>query len=76
VVLTEYCRLQVAAGADVIQDLRQLVGSLGLATIATTLSRLRQRLIHSVQQMGVPVIYFGVETAGLLTQMAATGRTS
>jgi uroporphyrinogen decarboxylase len=23
--------------------------------------------------MGVPVIYFGVETAGLLTQMAATG---
>jgi uroporphyrinogen decarboxylase len=32
-----------------------------------------QRLVRSVQQMGVPVIYFGVETAGLLAQMASTG---
>jgi uroporphyrinogen decarboxylase len=32
-----------------------------------------ERLVRAVQQMGVPVIYFGVETAGLLGQMAATG---
>jgi uroporphyrinogen decarboxylase len=30
-------------------------------------------LVRAVQQMGVPVIYFGVETGGLLTEMAATG---
>jgi uroporphyrinogen decarboxylase len=32
-----------------------------------------KRLVRSVQAMGVPVIYFGVETAGLLTEMTATG---
>jgi uroporphyrinogen decarboxylase len=73
VVLTEYCRLQVAAGADVIQIFDSWVGSLGLADYRDYAFEASQRLIHSVQQMGVPVIYFGVETAGLLTQMAATG---
>jgi len=29
--------------------------------------------VRAVQAMGVPVIYFGVETAGLLADMAATG---
>ena len=32
-----------------------------------------KRLVRAVQAMGVPVIYFGVETAGLLTEMASTG---
>jgi uroporphyrinogen decarboxylase len=72
-VLEEYCRLQVAAGADVIQIFDSWVGSLGLADYREYAFEASQRLIHSVQQMGVPVIYFGVETAGLLTQMAATG---
>jgi len=43
-------------------DLRQLVGSLGLADYRDYAFEASQRLIHSVQQMGVPVIYFGVET--------------
>jgi len=73
VVLTEYCRLQVAAGADVIQIFDSWVGSLGLADYRDYAFEASQRLVRSVQQMGVPVIYFGVETAGLLTQMAATG---
>ena len=73
VVLTEYCRLQVAAGADVIQIFDSWVGSLGLADYRDYAFEASQRLIHSVQQMGVPVIYFGVETAGLLAQMASTG---
>ncbi len=72
-VLTEYCRLQVDAGADVIQIFDSWVGSLGLTDYRDYAFEASQRLIHSVQQMGVPVIYFGVETAGLLTQMAATG---
>ena len=73
VVLTEYCRLQVQAGADVIQIFDSWVGSLGLADYRDYAFEASKRLVRAVQQMGVPVIYFGVETAGLLAQMAATG---
>jgi uroporphyrinogen decarboxylase len=73
VVLTEYCRLQVQAGADVIQIFDSWVGSLGLTDYKEYAFEASKRLVRSVQQMGVPVIYFGVETAGLLGQMAATG---
>ncbi|MGD0546526.1 MAG: uroporphyrinogen decarboxylase [Terracidiphilus sp.] len=72
-VLTEYCRQQVEAGADVIQIFDSWVGSLGLADYSDYAFEASQQLIHAVQQMGVPVIYFGVETAGLLTQMSAIG---
>ncbi len=73
VVLTEYCRLQVEAGADVIQIFDSWVGSLGLTDYREYAFEASHRLVRAVQQMGVPVIYFGVETTGLLTQMAATG---
>jgi uroporphyrinogen decarboxylase len=72
-VLEEYCRLQVQAGADVIQIFDSWVGSLGLTDYSDYAFEASKRLVRAVQQMGVPVIYFGVETAGLLTQMAATG---
>jgi uroporphyrinogen decarboxylase len=73
VVLTEYCCLQVEAGADVIQIFDSWVGSLGLSDYRAYAFQASQRLVRAVQAMGVPVIYFGVETAGLLTQMAETG---
>ena len=73
VVLTEYCRLQVQAGADVIQIFDSWVGSLSLSDYRDYAFEASKRLVRSVQEMGVPVIYFGVETAGLLSQMAATG---
>jgi uroporphyrinogen decarboxylase len=72
-VLEEYCLLQVQAGADVIQIFDSWVGSLGLADYNDFAFEASKRLVRAVQQMGVPVIYFGVETAGLLAQMAATG---
>ena len=72
-VLTEYCRLQVQAGADVIQIFDSWVGSLGLTDYRDYAFDASKRLVRAVQEMGVPVIYFGVETAGLLAQMAATG---
>ena len=72
-VLEQYCRLQVQAGADVIQIFDSWVGSLALADYREYVFEATKRLVRSVQQMGVPVIYFGVETAGLLTEMAATG---
>jgi uroporphyrinogen decarboxylase len=73
VVLEQYCRQQVEAGADVIQIFDSWVGSLGLADYRDYAFEASQRLVRSVQAMGVPVIYFGVETAGLLTEMASTG---
>jgi uroporphyrinogen decarboxylase len=72
-VLTEYCRLQVQAGADVIQIFDSWVGSLSLTDYRDYAFEASKRLVRAVQEMGVPVIYFGVETAGLLAQMAATG---
>jgi uroporphyrinogen decarboxylase len=73
VVLEEYCRQQVDAGADVIQIFDSWVGSLSLSDYRDYAFEASKRLVQSVQRMGVPVIYFGVETAGLLTQMASTG---
>jgi len=72
-VLTEYCLLQVQAGADVIQIFDSWVGSLSLSDYREYAFEASKRLVRAVQAMGVPVIYFGVETAGLLAQMAQTG---
>jgi uroporphyrinogen decarboxylase len=72
-VLTAYCRLQVQAGADVIQIFDSWVGSLSLSDYRAYAFDASRRLVQAVQAMGVPVIYFGVETAGLLGQMAETG---
>src|SRR5579871_1204453 len=72
-VLTEYCRLQVQAGAEVIQIFDSWVGSLSLTDYRQYAYAASERLVKAVQQLGVPVIYFGVETAGLLGAMAETG---
>ena len=72
-VLTEYCRRQVQAGADVIQIFDSWVGSLSLTDYRDYAFEASKRLVRAVQEMGVPVIYFGVETAGLLGAMAETG---
>jgi len=72
-VLTAYCRLQVQAGADVIQIFDSWVGSLSLTDYREYAFEISKRLVRAVQAMGVPVIYFGVETAALLGAMAATG---
>ena len=72
-VLSDYCRQQIEGGADVIQIFDSWVGSLSLSDYRAYAFDASQRLVHAVQQMGVPVIYFGVETAGLLQQMAKTG---
>jgi uroporphyrinogen decarboxylase len=72
-VLTEYCRQQVQAGADVIQIFDSWVGSLSLTDYRDYAFAASKRLVRAVQEMGVPVIYFGVETAGLLGAMAETG---
>jgi len=72
-VLTEYCRLQVQAGADVIQIFDSWIGSLGVSDYRDYAFDASKRLVRAVQEMGVPVIYFGVETTALLSEMTATG---
>src|SRR5579872_1262478 len=72
-VLEQYCRQQVQAGADVIQIFDSWVGSLSLADYNDYAFAASKRLVRAVQALGVPVIYFGVETAGLLSAMASTG---
>jgi uroporphyrinogen decarboxylase len=72
-VLIEYCRLQVQAGADVIQIFDSWIGSLSPADYHDYAFGASKRLVRAVQDLGVPVIYFGVETAGLLPAMASTG---
>lgn len=72
-VLTEYCQQQVQAGADVIQIFDSWVGALSLADYNDYAFEASKRLVRNVQALGVPVIYFGVETAGLLSTMASTG---
>ncbi len=72
VVLIEYCRLQVQAGADAMQ-----IFDSSVVPWVRGLSRLRVRGVEAAGSRGAgdgaSVIYFGVETAGLLSQMAATG---
>jgi len=72
-VLEQYCRQQVQGGADVIQIFDSWVGSLSRADYRDYAFEASKRLVRAVQAMGVPVIYFGVETAGLLGDMASTG---
>jgi uroporphyrinogen decarboxylase len=73
IVLEQYCLQQVQGGADVIQIFDSWVGSLSLADYRDYAFEASRRLVRAVQAMGVPVIYFGVETAGLLGEMASTG---
>jgi uroporphyrinogen decarboxylase len=72
-VLEQYCLQQVQGGADVIQIFDSWVGSLSVADYRDYAFEASKRLVRAVQAMGVPVIYFGVETAGLLSDMASTG---
>jgi uroporphyrinogen decarboxylase len=72
-VLVPYCRQQVEAGADVIQIFDSWVGSLSLVDYRDFVLPLTTRLVRSVQALGVPVIYFGVDTASLLPAMRQTG---
>ncbi len=51
-VLTEYCRLQVQAGADVIQIFDSWVGSLALADYRDYAFEASKRLVRAVQADG------------------------
>ena len=72
-VLTDFARQQVEAGADTIQIFDSWVGALSVTDYREFVLPMTTRLVQSVQAMGVPVIYFGVDTAMLLPAMRETG---
>ncbi|MHB1957676.1 MAG: uroporphyrinogen decarboxylase [Acidobacteriaceae bacterium] len=72
-VLVEYAAQQVKAGADVIQIFDSWAGALSVADYREYVLPVTQSLVRQVQAQGVPVIYFGVDTATLLPSMRETG---
>ncbi len=72
-VLAEYAAQQVEAGADVIQIFDSWAGALSVADYRDFVLPVTTRLVRKVQSLGVPVIYFGVDTASLLPTMRETG---
>jgi uroporphyrinogen decarboxylase len=72
-VLRDYAAQQVAAGADVIQIFDSWAGALSVADYRDFVLPATKTLVREVQALGVPVIYFGVDTASLLPAMRETG---
>ena len=72
-VLVPFCAQQIEAGADVIQIFDSWVGSLSVEDYGAYILPLTTKFIHRLQALGVPVIYFGVDTASLLPSMRTTG---
>jgi len=72
-VLVSYARQQVEAGADVIQVFDSWVGKLSVSDYTQYCLGWTRDLVQQIKAMGVPVIYFGVETASLLPAMGQTG---
>ena len=72
-VLVAYAGQQVEAGADVIQIFDSWAGALSIQDYVQFCLPATKELVHRVQALGVPVIYFGVDTASLLPAMRLTG---
>ena len=72
-VLVEYATQQVQAGADVIQIFDSWAGALAVNDYREFVLPHTRELVQRVKALGVPVIYFGVDTASLLSTMQETG---
>ncbi len=72
-VLTGFAAQQVEAGADVIQIFDSWAGALSVTDYRQYCLSWTTQLVESVRALGVPVIYFGVDTASLLPTMRETG---
>ncbi len=71
-VLAEYATEQVRAGADALQVFDSWVGCLSVEDYRRYVLSPTQRLITELRKTGVPVIYFGTDTATLLPHMQET----
>jgi uroporphyrinogen decarboxylase len=72
-VTAEYSTEQVRAGADTIQIFDSWVGCLSVEDYRRYVLPHATDLVKRVQKSGVPVIYFGTDSATLLPSMQETG---
>jgi uroporphyrinogen decarboxylase len=72
-VLGEYASEQVNAGADVLQVFDSWVGCLSVQDYRRFVLPHSAALIQHLKKSGAPAIYFGTDTATLLTSMQETG---
>src|SRR5579862_1623934 len=72
-VVSEYAAQQVHAGADVIQIFDSWVGCLGVEDYRRYVLPRTTGLVKALQKTGVPIIYFGTDSATLLPSMRETG---
>jgi uroporphyrinogen decarboxylase len=72
-VTAEYSAEQVRAGADTIQIFDSWVGCLSVEDYRHYVLPHVSTLVKRLQKSGVPIIYFGTETATLLPSMKETG---
>src|SRR4051812_16956940 len=72
-VLDEYAAEQVRAGADVLQVFDSWVGCLSVQDYRRYVLPHSTALIQQLRKSGAPVIYFGTDSATLLTSMQETG---
>jgi uroporphyrinogen decarboxylase len=72
-VVSEYAAQQVHAGADVIQIFDSWVGCLSVEDYRRYVLPRTTELVKKLQKTGVPIIYFGTDSATLLPSMRETG---
>lgn len=69
----DYAAEQVRAGADTIQIFDSWVGCLSVEDYRRYVLRHVTELVRNLQSTGVPIIYFGTDSATLLSSMKETG---
>jgi uroporphyrinogen decarboxylase len=72
-VTAEYAAEQVRAGADAIQIFDSWVGCLSVEDYRRYVLSRTTELVKTLQKTGVPIIYFGTDSATLLPSMSETG---
>jgi len=72
-VTSEYAAEQASAGADAIQVFDSWVGCLSVEDYRRYVLPRTTELVKNLQRGGVPVIYFGTDSATLLPSMQETG---
>jgi uroporphyrinogen decarboxylase len=69
----EYAAEQVRAGADVVQIFDSWVGCLSVDDYRQYVLPRTTQLVHALKRSGAPIIYFGTDSATLLSSMKETG---
>jgi uroporphyrinogen decarboxylase len=72
-VVGEYALEQVRAGADVVQVFDSWVGCLSVEDYRRYVLPRTTELVKALQKSGAPIIYFGTDSATLLSSMKETG---